>query len=87
VARKRDPEVLIALNPETAKQDALDLPTGGVAIYEENLNLKQYRDDVVFLSGAAGQDYRGHLSRGQAAQAGQEHGVCGRGPPSCFRST
>ncbi len=48
VARKRDPEVLIALNPETAKQDALDLPTGGVAIYEENLNLKQYRDDVVF---------------------------------------
>ncbi len=48
VARKRDAEVLVALNPETAKQDALSLPTGGVAIYEENLNLKQYRDDVVF---------------------------------------
>jgi 2-oxoglutarate ferredoxin oxidoreductase subunit alpha len=26
----------------------LALPAGGVAIYEENLNLKQYRDDVVF---------------------------------------
>ena len=25
----------------------LALPAGGVAIYEENLNLKQYRDDVV----------------------------------------
>src|SRR5580698_3962407 len=48
VARKREAEVLIAINPETAKQDALALPTGGVAIYEENLNLKQYRDDVVF---------------------------------------
>ena len=24
------------------------LPTGGVAIYEEKLNLKQYRDDVFF---------------------------------------
>jgi 2-oxoglutarate ferredoxin oxidoreductase subunit alpha len=48
VARKRDPEVLIALNPDTARQDALDLPVGGVAIYEENLDLKQYRDDVVF---------------------------------------
>src|SRR6202050_5858515 len=48
VARKRDTEVLVALNPETARQDALDLPTGGVAIYEENLNLKQYRDDVAF---------------------------------------
>jgi 2-oxoglutarate ferredoxin oxidoreductase subunit alpha len=47
VARKRDAEVLIALNPETCKQDMLSLPTGGVAIYEESMNLKQYRDDVV----------------------------------------
>jgi 2-oxoglutarate ferredoxin oxidoreductase subunit alpha len=48
VARKRDAEVLVAINPETAKQDALALPVGGVAIYEESLNLKQYRDDVAF---------------------------------------
>jgi len=47
VARKRDAEILVELNPETAKQDILALPVGGVAIYEENLNLKQYRDDVV----------------------------------------
>jgi 2-oxoglutarate ferredoxin oxidoreductase subunit alpha len=46
VARTRDPEILIALNPETARQDMLNLPKGGAAIYEENLNLKQYRDDV-----------------------------------------
>ena len=48
VARKRDAEVLISLNPDTARQDTLALPVGGVAIYEEKLNLKQYRDDVVF---------------------------------------
>jgi 2-oxoglutarate ferredoxin oxidoreductase subunit alpha len=48
VARKRDPEVLVAINPETARQDTLALPVGGAAIYEESLNLKQYRDDVVF---------------------------------------
>ena len=48
VARKRGSEVLVSLNPDTARQDVLDLPAGGVAIYEENLNLKQYRDDVVF---------------------------------------
>ncbi len=47
VARKRDAEILVALNPETAKDDILALPTGGVAIYEEHFNLKQYRDDVV----------------------------------------
>ena len=38
----------MALNPDTAREDALALPTGGVAIYEEKLNLKQYREDVVF---------------------------------------
>ena len=46
VARTRDAEILVALNPETAKQDMEALPTGGVAVYEESQNLKQYRDDV-----------------------------------------
>jgi 2-oxoglutarate/2-oxoacid ferredoxin oxidoreductase subunit alpha len=46
VARTRDIQMLVALNPETAKQDILSLPAGGAAIYEENMNLKQYRDDV-----------------------------------------
>ena len=48
VARKREAEVLVSLNPETARQDVLALASGGVVIYEESLNLKQYRDDVVF---------------------------------------
>src|SRR5512146_943106 len=47
VARKRDSEVLVALNPDTAREDALALPPGGVAIYEEKLDLKQYRTDIV----------------------------------------
>jgi len=46
VARKREVDVLVALNPETAKDDILNVQTGGAAIYEENLNLKQYRSDV-----------------------------------------
>jgi 2-oxoglutarate ferredoxin oxidoreductase subunit alpha len=46
VARKRECEVLVAMNPETAREDMLALPAGGVAIYEANLNLKQYREDV-----------------------------------------
>ncbi|MGA8834843.1 MAG: 2-oxoacid:acceptor oxidoreductase subunit alpha, partial [Candidatus Sulfotelmatobacter sp.] len=48
VARKRDSEVLVALNPGTAREDVLALPAGGAAIYEEYLDLKQYRDDVFF---------------------------------------
>ncbi|HEX7728482.1 MAG TPA: 2-oxoacid:acceptor oxidoreductase subunit alpha [Terracidiphilus sp.] len=46
VARKRDVDVLVALNPETAKQDILSLPTGSAAVYEQSFDLKQYRDDV-----------------------------------------
>ena len=47
VARRKGSQVLVAMNPETAKQDMVELDRGGVAIYEESLNLKQYRSDVV----------------------------------------
>lgn len=47
VARKEDIDILIAMNPETAQEDIESLRPGAVAIYEEKLNLKQYRDDVI----------------------------------------
>ncbi len=46
VARRRGSQILVALNPETAKQDFIELDAGGAAIYEESFNLKQYRNDV-----------------------------------------
>jgi 2-oxoglutarate ferredoxin oxidoreductase subunit alpha len=46
IARKKEIDILVAMNAETAKDDILSLPAGGVAIYEETANLKQYRDDV-----------------------------------------
>jgi len=48
VARKRDSEILVAMNPDTAKADVLALPAGGVVIYEENLKLNELREDLVF---------------------------------------
>ena len=47
VARKRETDILVAMNPETGREDILALPAGSVAIYEEKLDLKQYRNDVV----------------------------------------
>lgn len=47
VARKKEIDILIAMNPETAREDILSLPAGAVAIYDESLNLQQYRDDVI----------------------------------------
>ncbi len=46
VARKKEIDILIAMNPETSKEDMLSLPPGAAAIYEESANLKQFRDDV-----------------------------------------
>jgi 2-oxoglutarate ferredoxin oxidoreductase subunit alpha len=47
VARKKEIDIVVAMNAETAKEDILSLPSGGVAIYEESQNLAQFRDDVV----------------------------------------
>jgi 2-oxoglutarate ferredoxin oxidoreductase subunit alpha len=47
IARKKEIDIVVAMNAETSKDDILSLPAGGVAIYEEAANLKQYRDDVV----------------------------------------
>jgi 2-oxoglutarate/2-oxoacid ferredoxin oxidoreductase subunit alpha len=46
VARKKEIDLLIAMNAETMKEDMLSLPPGAAAIYEESANLGQYRDDV-----------------------------------------
>ena len=46
VARRKEIDILIAMNAETAREDMLSLRPGAAAIYEETANLKQYRDDV-----------------------------------------
>src|SRR5580698_6072038 len=46
VARKKDIDILVAMNAETAKDDILSLPAGAAAIYEASLDLQQYRSDV-----------------------------------------
>jgi 2-oxoglutarate ferredoxin oxidoreductase subunit alpha len=47
VARKKEIDIVVAMNGETAKEDILSLPAGAVAIYETSLDLQQYRNDVV----------------------------------------
>ena len=47
VARKPQAEVLVALNPDTAKEDVLALASWAIAVYEEGLDLTQYRTDLI----------------------------------------
>ena len=48
VGRKKENDILIAMNPQTAREDVESLEPGGVVIYEEKLRLFQIRDDVSF---------------------------------------
>jgi len=47
VARKKEIDILIAMNPETSQEDMLSLPPGAAAIYEESSDLGKLRDDVI----------------------------------------
>ena len=48
VARKKEVDFLVAMNPETAKEDVLTLDPGAAVVYDEPLKLKELRDDLVF---------------------------------------
>jgi 2-oxoglutarate/2-oxoacid ferredoxin oxidoreductase subunit alpha len=47
-ARKKEIDLLVAMNPETAKEDALSLEPGAAVLYDEPLKLSALRSDLVF---------------------------------------
>src|SRR5262245_29243474 len=48
IARKKEVDFLVAMNPETAKEDVLTLDPGAAVVYDEPLKLNTLRDDLVF---------------------------------------
>src|SRR5687767_4418645 len=48
VARKKEVDFLVAMNPETAKEDVLTLDPGAAVLYDEPLKLDALRSDLVF---------------------------------------
>jgi 2-oxoglutarate ferredoxin oxidoreductase subunit alpha len=48
IARKKEIDFLVAMNPETAKDDVLSLEPGRVAVYDEPLKLNALRSDLIF---------------------------------------
>jgi 2-oxoglutarate ferredoxin oxidoreductase subunit alpha len=50
VARKKEIDVLVAMNPETAKEDVLSLSAGAVVVYDEPLQLSSLRHDLTFYA-------------------------------------
>jgi len=48
VSRKKEIDFLVAMNPETAKQDVMSLQPGSAVLYDEPLKLNALRDDLIF---------------------------------------
>src|SRR5438552_17556027 len=50
VGRKKEIDFLVAMNPETAQEDALSLAAGASVLYDEPLVLDRLRNDLIFYS-------------------------------------
>ncbi|PWU03731.1 MAG: 2-oxoacid:acceptor oxidoreductase subunit alpha [Terriglobia bacterium] len=48
IARRKEIDFLVAMNPETAREDVLKLDSGAAVVYDEPLGLKELRSDVHF---------------------------------------
>jgi 2-oxoglutarate ferredoxin oxidoreductase subunit alpha len=48
IARKKEIDVLVAMNPETAREDVLALAPGAAVVYDAPLALSEVRQDLVF---------------------------------------
>src|SRR5688572_19924952 len=48
VGRKKEVDFLVAMNPETAKEDVLTLEADAAVVYDEPLKLNTLRNDLVF---------------------------------------
>ena len=50
IARRKEIDFLVAMNPETADDDVRELPAGSAVVYDERLNLHRLRKDCVFYA-------------------------------------
>jgi 2-oxoglutarate ferredoxin oxidoreductase subunit alpha len=50
IARKKEIDFVVAMNPETAHEDVMSLAPGAAVLYDEPLNLSTLRSDVVFYA-------------------------------------
>src|SRR2546430_5846736 len=48
IARRKEIDFLVAMNPETAEEDVRGLDPGAAVVYDEPLNLRRLRGDLIF---------------------------------------
>ena len=73
IARKKEIDFLVAMNPETAKEDVLSLEPGAAVLYDEPLKLNALRTDLTFYPVPFDKIVAEVCTRRQAAPPRQEH--------------
>ncbi|MBZ5724892.1 MAG: 2-oxoacid:acceptor oxidoreductase subunit alpha [Acidobacteriia bacterium] len=48
IGRRKEIDFLVAMNPETAREDVMNLESGAAVVYDEPLKLSELRSDVYF---------------------------------------
>ncbi|HUI42803.1 MAG TPA: 2-oxoacid:acceptor oxidoreductase subunit alpha, partial [Terriglobia bacterium] len=48
IARRKEIDFLVVMNPETSEEDVRGLDPGAACVYDEKLDVKRFRDDLVF---------------------------------------
>ena len=49
IARKKEVDIMVCMNPQTAREDVMALEPGAVCIYDAPLNCKSIRNDISFF--------------------------------------
>ena len=49
IGRKKEVDLMVCMNAQTAREDVEGLPSGALCIYDAPLNCKTIRDDVIFF--------------------------------------
>ena len=50
IARKKEIDFVVAMNPDTGREDVLNLSSGAAVLYDEPLKLSELRSDLIFYS-------------------------------------
>ena len=84
IGRRKEIDFLVAMNPETAREDVMKLDSGAAVVYDEPLKLNELRSDLHFYPGPLRQAGRPGVSRSQAAQARPQHDLRRRRRPAAL---
>ncbi len=49
IGRKKEIDILVAMNRQTVRQDVESVEPGGIVLYEEKLKASQFRDDLIYF--------------------------------------